>query len=204
MRQNKKEVKKMKISEADLFEKIEAFLADYPICQYGFLKSEDILFSDKVRYICEKECPRYGKSWSCPPAVGEVADCKKHCISYQYALVFTTLSEVEDIDDMEETLATRPEHEEVVHAICQELEQLSEAYFALSSESCAICSQCAYPESCRHPEHMIPCIESQGILVTDAEKNAASNIFMTVIPLPGTALFFFIMIKRAADFQKGS
>ena len=47
MRQNKKEVKKMKISEADLFEKIEAFLADYPICQYGFLKSEDILFSDK-------------------------------------------------------------------------------------------------------------------------------------------------------------
>lgn len=204
MRQNKKEVKKMKISEADLFEKIEAFLADYPICQYGFLKSEDILFSDKVRYICEKECPRYGKSWSCPPAVGEVADCKKHCISYQYALVFTTLSEVEDIDDMEETLATRPEHEEVVHAICQELEQLSEAYFALSSESCAICSQCAYPESCRHPEHMIPCIESQGILVTDAAKNAASNIFMTVIPLPGTALFFFIMIKRAADFQKGS
>ena len=106
MRQNKKEVKKMKISEADLFEKIEAFLADYPICQYGFLKSEDILFSDKVRYICEKECPRYGKSWSCPPAVGEVADCKKHCISYQYALVFTTLSEVEDIDDMEETLAS--------------------------------------------------------------------------------------------------
>ena len=94
-----------------------------------------------MRYICEKECPRYGKSWSCPPAVGEVADCKKHCISYQYALVFTTLSEVEDIDDMEETLATRPEHEEVVHAICQELEQLSEAYFALSSESCAICSQ---------------------------------------------------------------
>ena len=44
----------MKISEADLFEKIEAFLADYPICQYGFLKSEDILFSDKVRYLlCE-------------------------------------------------------------------------------------------------------------------------------------------------------
>mgnify|MGYP007024600728 CR=1 FL=1 len=58
MRQNKKEVKKMKISEADLFEKIEAFLADYPICQYGFLKSEDILFSDKVRYICEMECQR--------------------------------------------------------------------------------------------------------------------------------------------------
>lgn len=60
MRQNKKEVKKMKISEADLFEKIEAFLADYPICQYGFLKSEDnSVFRIKCGYICEKECPRY-------------------------------------------------------------------------------------------------------------------------------------------------
>ncbi|HAJ39135.1 MAG: DUF2284 domain-containing protein [Hominisplanchenecus sp.] len=181
----------MKISEADLFEKIEAFLADYPICQYGFLKSEDILFSDKVRYICEKECPRYGKSWSCPPAVGEVADCKKHCISYQYALVFTTLSEVEDIDDMEETLATRPEHEEVVHAICQELEQLSEAYFALSSESCAICSQCAYPESCRHPEHMIPCIESQGILVTDAAEKCGIEYFYDRHTVTWYGIIFF-------------
>ena len=71
MRQNKKEVKKMKISEADLFEKIEAFLADYPICQYGFLKSEDILFSDKVRYICENTaflismhwCLRRSRKW---------------------------------------------------------------------------------------------------------------------------------------------
>ena len=39
MRQNKKEVKKMKISEADLFEKIEELLEDYPIIHYGLLKS---------------------------------------------------------------------------------------------------------------------------------------------------------------------
>lgn len=70
MRQNKKEVKKMKISEADLFEKIEAFLADYPICQYGFLKSEDILFSDKVRYICRKGVSKVWKVLVLPASCG--------------------------------------------------------------------------------------------------------------------------------------
>jgi len=98
---------------------------------------------------------------------------------------------VKDIDDMEETLATRPEHEEVVHAICQELEQLSEAYFALSSESCAICSQCAYPESCRHPEHMIPCIESQGILVTDAAEKCGIEYFYDRHTVTWYGIIFF-------------
>ena len=93
--------------------------------------------------------------------------------------------------ETEETLATRPEHEEVVHAICQELEQLSEAYFALSSESCAICSQCAYPESCRHPEHMIPCIESQGILVTDAAEKCGIEYFYDRHTVTWYGIIFF-------------
>ena len=43
----------------------------------------------------------------------------------------------------------------------------------LSTESCAICEKCAYPDApCRHPDRMFPCIESYGILVTElAEKN---------------------------------
>ena len=41
------------------------------------------------------------------------------------------------------------------------------------TEACAICQKCAYPAApCRHPERMFPCVESQGILVTDlAEKH---------------------------------
>ena len=38
----------------------------------------------------------------------------------------------------------------------------------LSTESCAQCETCAYPHGpCRKPERMFPCVESQGILVTD-------------------------------------
>lgn len=53
-----------------LREKIEATLSAYPVCEYAFVKPKELPFRDEVRYICRTECPRYGTSWSCPPAVG--------------------------------------------------------------------------------------------------------------------------------------
>ena len=43
----------------------------------------------------------------------------------------------------------------------------------LSTESCAICPNCAYPDApCRHPDRMFPCVESYGIVATAlAEQN---------------------------------
>ena len=46
---------------------IEEQLAGLPIVQYEFLKPEQIVFSDRVRYVCETECPRSGTTWACPP-----------------------------------------------------------------------------------------------------------------------------------------
>lgn len=167
----------MEILEEKKRMQIEAMLAEYPICQYGFLKSEEIVFSEKVRYICRTECGRYGKSWSCPPAVGEVEACRQRCLQYANALIFTTLAEVSDLSDMEETLATRFEHEKVVKSIREALKDMGEACFALSSESCARCTSCAYPAACRYPETMLPCIESQGILVTAAAEACGIEYF---------------------------
>lgn len=49
------------------FQSIENYITQFPIYQYTFLSIDDIEFNDKVRTICKRECPRYGKSWSCPP-----------------------------------------------------------------------------------------------------------------------------------------
>lgn len=150
---------------------IEEFISDYPVAQYQVLPSSEIPFLEKVRYICRTECERYGKSWSCPPAVGSVEECKKKCLTYPQALVFTTLAEVSDASILSETLATRTGHEKITRALCEELKKRGAECLALSSESCQICESCAYPEPCRHPDIAIPCVESYGILVTEiAEK----------------------------------
>ena len=38
---------------------------------------DELLFSERVRYICRTECAMYGRSWACPPAVGTVEACRE-------------------------------------------------------------------------------------------------------------------------------
>lgn len=150
---------------------IDSFISEYPVCQYEVIDTSEFVFSEKVRQICKNECERYGKSWSCPPAVGTVEECRRRALTYEKALIFTTLAEVTDTAIWSETLATRAGHEEITRALCQELTRRGAEILSLSGESCQICETCAYPEVCRHPEAAIPCVESYGILVTDiAEK----------------------------------
>ena len=95
-------------------------------------------------------------------------ECRKHCLSYPNALLITSLSEVTDIADMAQTLSTREEHEELTRQVRDLFRAQGIEPFVLSTESCAICARCAYPDGpCRFPEKMFPCVESQGILVTD-------------------------------------
>ena len=151
---------------------LERQLAQLPIVQYEFFPTSELVFSEKVRTICRTQCPQYGKSWACPPAVGPVDACKSHCLSYPNALLITSLAEVSDIADMKATLATREDHEALTRQVNALFHTQGIETFVLSTESCAICDHCAYPGGpCRFPEKMFPCVESQGILVTAlAEK----------------------------------
>lgn len=147
-------------------QEIEGLLTQYPLYQYAIISSEQVPFSDKVRTICETECERYGQSWSCPPAVGTVEECREKCASYDHVLLFSTVAEVADTYDFASRLATRKEHEEITGQIETLIKGLKGHTLTLSSDSCSICDSCAYPaEKCRHKDQMRPCIESYGIVL---------------------------------------
>lgn len=152
---------------------VEAQLCELPISQYAWIDPRQIEFSERIRYVCEHECTMYGKSWACPPAVGTVEACREKVLSYPEGLVFTTLTEVEDIADLEATLATRAPHEKITRQVRDILRQYSHDVLTLSTEACAICEHCTYPNApCRNPDRMFPCVESYGVVATDlAEKN---------------------------------
>ena len=151
---------------------LEERLAELPIAQYEFFSTQELEFSERIRLVCEMECPRYGKTWACPPAVGSVEECKKRCLSYPTGLLISTLTEVEDISSMEDCLSTRAPHEEIAHEVIALLQEQGLEVYGLSTESCDICENCSYPNApCHHREKMLPCVESQGIIVTAlAEK----------------------------------
>lgn len=152
---------------------LEARLAELPLYDYAFIRTDELVFSPRVREICRMDCPMYGKSWACPPAVGTVETCRERVMRFGEGLLIATAAEVDDIADMEETLSTRAVHEAVARQAAELVRRQAGEVLLLSAEACAACERCSYPYApCRHPERMAPCIESHGILITDlAEKH---------------------------------
>lgn len=153
---------------------LEQQLAELPLYVYAWIEPERLEFSQRVRWICEHECTMYGKSWACPPGVGTVEACRGNCLRYRKCLMISTISEVADIADLEETLDTRGDHEALTDQVGQLLRQQGVEPYILSTEACAICPRCAILDGkpCRFPEKMHPCVESQGInIIPTLEEN---------------------------------
>ena len=148
-------------------ELLEAQLSELPLYIYAYIDPKMLEFSGRIRWICENECPMYGKSWACPPGVGCVSECQEKCGQYENCLMISSITEVNDITDIDETLATRPEHEALTNQVGDLLRRLGSDPYILSTEACAECERCAYldGEPCRFPERMHPCVESHGINV---------------------------------------
>ena len=146
-------------------ELFEQQLSQLPLYSYAWIDPRQLEFNQRIRWICEHECPMFGKTWACPPGVGTVEHCAGKCRSFDNCLMIATITEVEDIADIQQTLATRPEHEEVTNQVGAFLEEQGVKPYILSTEACAICQRCAIEDGqpCRHPEKMHPCVESHGI-----------------------------------------
>ena len=142
-------------------------LSELPLYIYDFIDPKELEFNSRIRWICENECPMYGKSWACPPGVGSLNQCKGKCLVHENCLLISSIVEVDDIADMEETLATRPDHEALTNEVADIMRSLGADPYILSTEACTICEKCAIGEGqpCRFPEKMHPCVESHCINV---------------------------------------
>ena len=153
---------------------LEAQLSELPLYVYMYIDPAGLEFSDRIRWICEHECPMYGKTWACPPGVGEVCSCAAKCRSYVNCLMIGTIVEISDIANIEEGLATRGDHEAITNEVRDLMRAQGVEPYVLSTEACAICERCAYldGEPCRFPDKMHPCVESHGInVIPTLEEN---------------------------------
>jgi len=155
-------------------QKLEEQLSLLPLYVYTYIDPKKLAFSDRIRYICGAECPMHNKTWACPPAVGSVSHCKAKCLQHKNCLMIGTITEVNDITDIAETLSTRPAHEEITNMVRDMFREQGVEPYILSTEACAICDRCAWLDGqpCRHPDRMHPCVESHGInLIPTLEEN---------------------------------
>ena len=146
-------------------ELLEEKLAELPLYIYDFIDPSELEFNSRIRWICEHECPMYGRSWACPPGVGTLEHCEGKCRGYENCLLISSIVEVADITNINETLATRPEHEALTNQVAEIMKELGAKPYILSTEACAECGRCAILDGqpCRYPDRMHPCVESHGI-----------------------------------------
>ncbi|MPM04907.1 hypothetical protein SDC9_51188 [bioreactor metagenome] len=142
------------------------------LAEYVFAKPENIVFSNEVRNMCEKNtCRMYGTTWACPPAVGTVEWCKVRCNEYENVFIFTTMYHLKDMYDIEEWKNDRIMHKRVSDKVAKIFRSKYPEALVLSAEGCTVCKTCTYPDKpCRFPERMHPATEGYGILVTESAK----------------------------------
>jgi len=124
-----------------------------------------INFYPDLLKACEANvCRKYNACWTCPPAIEPMQNQIAKIRSYDSALVFTTISGIEDSFDYEGMMKASGDH----YRLTSEMHlQFGKTNPVFGAGGCKICEACAYPEPCRFPEKIFSSVEAAGINVTD-------------------------------------
>lgn len=127
---------------------------------------------DEVRAMCgSNSCGMYGKNWACPPACGELEECRARVSKFKAGIIVQTVGDVEDSLDFEAMMEIEADHKEHFFAANDLLKKEYPNLLALGAGCCTICRKCACPdEPCRFPEKKISSLEAYGIVVSELCK----------------------------------
>lgn len=145
--------------------------------QWGIVPVDQIEFSHDVRKMCEANtCRMYGKTWSCPPGIGTIEECRERLLYYDKLLVFSGKYNLEDSFDFEGMMDGMKSFKDS----CRILDELTKGqisnYLILSNEGCDLCKNCTYPDApCRFPDRAHGSLEGYGIFVNKLAEQAGIN-----------------------------
>lgn len=140
---------------------------DLGFSQAGELDVHSLEFTPQVLDMCsESTCNKYNKNWRCPPGCEGVEEAAKRARQYNYGLVVQTTGHLEDDFDIDTIRETKNSHQKDFYALVKKLRLRYQDILPLSSDACAFCEKCTFPDSpCRFPELAISPIEAYGLMV---------------------------------------
>lgn len=135
----------------------------------GTCSTERLQVNPEVRSMCSSDrCQNYERSWSCPPACGELADFQALIEGRQTCYVVQTVAHLEDEFDIETMMEAEATHKERMFRLKDLIGAASADAEVFGAGGCTMCSRCTYPdEPCRFPEKMMVSMEAAGLLVSD-------------------------------------
>ncbi len=143
---------------------IQSLIDRLGFSEKGELNIAELVYYPEIRDICATDqCRCYGKSWSCPPAVGTLEECRQRIESYDTMILFSLKTELEDSFDYEGMMEGAATFKELAAALQAELQTMLPRYLLMALAGCKKCGTCTYPDApCRHPESMFHSLEGYG------------------------------------------
>ena len=114
-------------------------------------------------------CGNYGRNWKCPPDAGDIHELIAELRTYSYALVYQTVSELEDSYDFEGMMDAGAAHNRLMVELRRGIDTLAlPRVLHLGAGGCRMCEVCAKRtgEACRHPDLAVASLETYGVNVS--------------------------------------
>ena len=122
------------------------------------------------RDLCASNvCGNYGRNWMCPPDAGDIHDLMAALHTYSYALVYQTVSELEDSYDFEGMMEAGLRHNRLMVEIRRGMDRENlPRTLHLGAGGCRMCEVCGKRtgEPCRHPDLAVASLETYGVNVS--------------------------------------
>ncbi len=150
-------------------ERIETLAHEQGFDAIGHCKTSALHTHPEVRDMCAANlCQAYGKSWSCPPACGEVEDYEKRVHAFENCMVVQTVGQLEDEFDIEAMGTAESTQNKRLVSLVEALSGEGLSFMALGAGPCMLCTECTYPHAaCRFPDRMVVSLEAAGFVVTE-------------------------------------
>ena len=154
----------------ELFTRLPALALSLGAFRAAVIPVADIETDASFRDMCAANvCGNYGRNWMCPPDAGDIHDLMAALKTYSYALVYQTVSELEDSYDFEGMMDAGVAHNRLMVELRRGIEGLNlSRVLHLGAGGCRMCEVCAKRtgEPCRHPDLAVASLETYGVNVS--------------------------------------
>lgn len=162
--------------ENKIFDTLTEKAIDLGAYKASVISTSDIKLERAFRDMCASNvCGMYGKCYMCPPDVGEIDELMAEVSEYDYALVYQTVTELEDSFDFEGMVEAKKRTYPLAQAFRAVFEDCDiKKVLHLGAGGCGVCKKCAKQtgEPCRFPEKAMPSLEAYGFNVSALAKSA--------------------------------
>lgn len=161
----------------------------------------DISTEASFRSMCESNaCGNFGRNYKCPPDIGAIDKLMAEIKTYDKALVYQTVGELEDSYDFEGMMEVGAQHNELVNKVWDYTDELLadagsqiKEVLHLGAGGCTLCSVCGKVtgDPCRFPKRAKGSLEAYGINVSRLAKLAGMRYINGVNTVTYFAAVFY-------------